>query len=99
MVSGILGDHVTKQTRPEDLLEFPCHYQFKAVGVAGDSFKLSIVSAVNQFVPVSADAVNSRPSGKETYQSVSILVTLQNYQQLTSIYKEMRKIDGLKLLL
>lgn len=86
-------------TKAEDLLEFPCHYQFKAVGTAGELFRDSVVSAVQQHVPVSVDAVHTRPSGKGTYQSVSILVSLHSYHQLTSIYAEIRKVEGLKMLL
>lgn len=84
---------------PQDLIEFPCHYQFKAVGNAGDEFKQGIVNAVNKYVEISTDSVKNRPSGKGTYQSVSILVTLYNYQQLTDIYAEMKKVPGLKMLL
>jgi len=84
---------------PEDLLEFPCHYEFKAVGMAGEDFMRGVVAAASQHVAVPADAVRSKPSGKGTYQSVSVFVTLQNYQQLTSIYTEMRKVEGLKMLL
>ncbi len=87
------------QNNPEDLLEFPCHYQFKAVGTAGEPFRQAIAAAVARHVTVPMDAVRSRPSGKGTYQSVSVLVALHNYQQLTSIYAEMRKVDGLKMLL
>jgi len=90
---------MSKKQNPEDLLDFPCHYQFKAVGVAGELFQREVVAAVRCHVPVSVDSVKSRPSGKGTYQSVSILVTLQNYQQLTSIYAQMRKVEGLKMLL
>ena len=90
---------MTEKTNPQDLLEFPCHYQFKAVGVAGDSFFHAIIAAVGQHVPVAKDAVCTRPSGKGNYQSVSLLVTLHNYNQLTCIYEEMRKVDGLKMLL
>jgi putative lipoic acid-binding regulatory protein len=90
---------VTDQRSPEDLLEFPCQYQFKAVGVTGEIFKQAIVAAIEKHIPVSADAVRSRPSGKGNYQSVSVLVTLYNYQQLTGIYAEMRLVAGLKILL
>jgi len=90
---------MTDKGNPEDLLEFPCHYQFKAVGVAGEPFKNAIVAAASQHVSVSADAVCSRPSGKGTYQSVSVMVTLHSYQQLTCIYAEMRQVEGLKMLL
>jgi len=88
-----------KKCDPENLLEFPCHYQFKAMGTAGDDFKDAVVAAVDQHATVSRDAVRSRPSGKGTYQAVSVLVTLHNYEQLTAIYADLKKIDELKMLL
>ena len=88
-----------KATDPENLLEFPCHFQFKALGLSGDDFQQGIFAAVGKHVAVSEDALRCRPSGKGTYQAVSVLVTLHNYEQLTSIYAEMRQVKGLKLLL
>jgi len=88
-----------KKTEPENLLEFPCQYQFKAVGLAGDRFRQAVINAVSKYAVVSQDAVLSRPSGKGNYQSVSILVTLYNYRQLTDIYAEMRLAPDLKMLL
>ena len=90
---------MTQKNNSEDLLEFPCHYQFKALGVAGDRFKQAVETAVAKHVPVGTGAVRSRSSGKGTYQSVSVQVTLQNYQQLTSIYAEIRQVADLKMLL
>lgn len=87
------------KTQPEDLIEFPCQYQFKAVGQADEIFQDAIIAAISRHVSVARDAVHSRPSGKGNYLAVSVLVTLHNYQQLTSIYTEMRKVEGLKLLL
>lgn len=87
------------KTKTEDLIEFPCQYQFKAVGTASDDFRQGIVSSVKKYVEISTDSVKSRPSGKGTYQSISILVTLYSYQQLTDIYAEMKKVPGLKMLL
>ncbi|MBN1956611.1 MAG: DUF493 domain-containing protein [Desulfuromonadales bacterium] len=87
-----------KNTRPQDLLEFPCQYQFKAVGLAGERFRRAIIAAVAKYAAISQDAVLSRPSGKGTYQSVSVLVTLHSFQQLTDIYAEMRVVPDLKML-
>ena len=88
-----------KKTDVETLLDFPCHYQFKAMGLAGESFKQAVIVAVNKFVAVPEDAVRCRPSGKGTYQAVSVLVTIYNHEQLTDIYATIRKIDDLKMLL
>jgi len=88
-----------KKENTGDLLDFPCCYQFKAMGLSGECFKRAIIAAVDKHVAVPEDAVRCRPSGKGTYQSVSVLVTLHNYEQLTDIYAEMRQVDDLKLLL
>jgi putative lipoic acid-binding regulatory protein len=88
-----------KKVDPTDLIEFPCHYQFKAMGLAGVDFLQAIIAAVDKYVAVPKDAVRSRPSGKGTYQAVSVLVTLHSYEQLTSIYAEMRQVNDLKMLL
>ncbi len=88
-----------KDNDPQELLEFPCCYEFKAVGPAGDPFRLGIVAAVAKHADFPGDAVRFRPSGRGTYQSVSVLVTLYNFQQLTDIYAEMKKTPELKILL
>ncbi len=84
---------------PRNLLEFPCHYQFKAMGLAGEEFKQAIVATIANHVTVTADAVKSRPSGKGTYQAVSVMVTLYNYEQLTAIYADINLVAGLKMLI
>ena len=90
---------MTNKQRSEDLLEFPCQYQFKALGRAGEVFEKAIFHAISQHAAVALDAVYSRPSGKGNYQSVSVLVTLHSFQQLENIYAEMRKVSDLKMLL
>ncbi len=90
---------MTEQQGSQDLLEFPCQYQFKTIGVAGENFKTSILKAIAQYAQFSQDAVHCRPSGQGNYQSISVLLTLHSYQQLTDIYAEMRKVPGLKMLL
>jgi len=88
-----------KKNNPEDLLEFPCHYQFKALGENGESFKSAVIAAVDKHTDVACDNVRCRPSGKGTYQAISVVVTLHSYEQLTSIYAELKKIAELKMLL
>jgi putative lipoic acid-binding regulatory protein len=90
---------MSEKTGVADLLEFPCHYQFKAVGPAGESFRRSIIAAVARQAPVSEDLVRCRPSGKGNYQAVTVPVNLHSYQQLTCIYADLRQVPGLKMLL
>lgn len=90
---------MSKCSNPEELLEFPCHYTFKAVGLSGDEFSTQITAAVRRFALVAQDSIQIRPSGKGTYQSVSVVVRLESYQQLINIYAEMKAVAGLKMLL
>ncbi|MCF6178159.1 MAG: DUF493 domain-containing protein [Geopsychrobacter sp.] len=90
---------MSEPTKPEDLLEFPCQFTFKAVGSSGPDFSSAIAAAVGLHAVVPRDAIHTRPSGKGNYQAVSIMVSLQSYQQLTAIYAAMKDVNGVKMLL
>ena len=85
----------------KDLVKFPCHFEFKAFGPGApeSSFPDDVIRAVCEVVPVTRQAMKSRPSSGGKYQCVSVLVTLHNRAQLEAVYASMRKIDGLKYLL
>ncbi|HMB16931.1 MAG TPA: DUF493 domain-containing protein [Pelovirga sp.] len=83
----------------EDLMEFPCQYQFKAIGQGGDTFCRAVVEAIARHVLVPSEAVHSQPSRHGTYQSVSVVLTVYSAAQLTSIYAQLKKVSGLKMLL
>lgn len=87
-------------SKPE-LLEFPCHFEFKAFGPGDDdgTFQVKVLNAISTVVPVSRQAMKSRTSSAGRYQCVSALVTLQNRTQLEAIYTALRTIDDLKYLL
>jgi putative lipoic acid-binding regulatory protein len=85
----------------KELLEFPCHFEFKAFGPGApdNPFPDNVLKAVSQVVPASRQAMKSRPSSGGKYQCVTVLVTLQNREQLEAVYASIRKIDDLKYLL
>lgn len=90
---------MTERTDPESLIDFPCHYQFKAIGSAGDVFRRDVVQAVSVHATVPEDAVRSQPSRFDNYQSISVVLTIYSAEQLTGIYAELKKVTGLKMLL
>jgi putative lipoic acid-binding regulatory protein len=85
----------------QELMQFPCHLEFKAFGPGGEdsSFFNQVESAVSNVVQVSRQAMKTRPSSAGKYQCVSVLVTLQSRAQMEEVYAELHKIDGLKYLL
>lgn len=84
-----------------ELLNFPCHFEFKAFGPGADDgiFFDEVQRAVSSVIPVSTQAMRSRPSSGGRYQCVSVLVTLQNRSQLEAVYTALREIKALKYLL
>ena len=92
---------MSRASSQPELLEFPCHFEFKAFGPGDDdeSFLSKVLDAIATVVPVSRQAIKSRPSSAGRYQCVSALVTLQNRTQLEAIYTALRTIDDLKYLL
>ncbi len=90
---------MSEQTPPQSLIDFPCIYEFKAFGPAGDQFVAEVKAAVGSVVSVGQDAMKSRLSGKGIYQCVTVVVRLANQQQLSRVYSVLKQVDDLKYLL
>lgn len=74
----------------ETLLEFPCEFQVKAMGVATDSFEQLILDIVrNHIEDLPHTAAKSRQSSNGKYLSVSISITATSKIQLDNIYIEL----------
>ncbi len=86
---------------PEQLIEFPCDYLFKAFGPGdqAESFTAAVREAVGAVVPVPLDAVKTRSSRNGKYLCVSVLVRLHHFGQLQAIYSALRRMPGLCYLL
>lgn len=92
---------MTRSDSPQDLMDFPCHFEFKAFGPGGDDSRFceQVLAAVSTVIQTSRQAMRTRPSSGGKYQCVSVLVTLQNRFQLEAVYAVLREIDDLKYLL
>jgi len=69
------------------LLEFPCEFPIKAMGLARNDFELLITDLVRQHAPDLTQAdVSSRPSKEGKYISITLTVTATSREQLDAIY-------------
>ena len=76
--------------KQETLLEFPCDFPIKAMGIADDDFEALVVSLVRKHAPdLGEAAVKSRDSKGGKYLSVTVTVTATSKQQLDNIYLEL----------
>jgi len=74
----------------ESLLEFPCDFPIKAMGLASNDFDALIVSIVRRHVDdIPEGAVKNRPSKSGKYISVTITFEATSKAQLDAIYQEL----------
>ena len=92
---------MNRRPAPADLVDFPCDYQFKAIGPGAEAedFAGRVRRAVGRTVPVPLDAIRVRPSSGGRYVAVTVVVRLYNFDQLTAIYAALRGLDGIRFLL
>ena len=85
----------------DDLLEFPCDFIFKAMGINDEArhFPTAVQKAVSQVTPISRDAMKEKLSSKGHYVSVSVVVRVVDWPQVHAIYARLREVEGLKYLL
>ena len=81
------------------LVEFPCDYTFKAFGPNNEAFVAAVRSAIGKTVFAPLDSTKVRGSSKGEYQCVSVVVRLQNVEQLKAIYLDLQQLAELKYLL
>ena len=64
-------------TKFDELLDFPCLFPFKVLGVADDALVEQVVAVLQQHAPGDYTPT-TKPSIKGNYISVTVTVTAQN---------------------
>ncbi|HGJ5873594.1 MAG TPA: DUF493 family protein YbeD [Arsenophonus apicola] len=86
------------KTRLHELLEFPCSFTYKVMGVAKPELTDQIIEVVQRHVP--GDYVPSvKPSSKGNFHSVSITITATNIEQIEKLYEELAKLELVRVVL
>jgi len=71
----------------DTLLEFPCEFRVKAMGLVADDFEQLVFNIVQQHCPsASQDQLRSRMGKSGKYVSVTITIQASNKPQLDAIY-------------
>lgn len=81
---------MTTEDPPEELLQFPCQIDVKAMGRAEEGFTELVVGIVRRHVPdLANDAVSTRNSRHGNFVSVTVRVQAQSRQQMDALYREL----------
>jgi putative lipoic acid-binding regulatory protein len=84
----------------ETLLEFPCDFPLKVMGVRSDDFAQTVVDIVLKHAPdYRAETVEMRLSGSGTYLSVTCTIRAVCKAQLDALYRELSGHPAVKVVL
>ncbi len=79
-----------RMSKQETLLEFPCNFPIKAMGLFDAQFEALVVSLVRKHTPdLGEGAVRCVDSKGGKYLSVTVTVRATSREQLDNIYREL----------
>ena len=87
-----------QKTKLHELLEFPCDFPYKVMGLAQPDLQDTVLAVVHKHIPGDYSPT-IKPSSKGNYHSVSVTVRAENIEQIESLYKELAEIDIVKMVL
>ncbi len=85
-------------TKFDELLDFPCLFPFKVLGVADDALVEQVVAVLQQHAPGDYTPT-TKPSSKGNYLSVTVTVTAQNKEHLEAMYSALGQIELVRVVL
>ncbi|MDO4997998.1 MAG: DUF493 domain-containing protein [Neisseria sp.] len=84
----------------ETLVEFPCTFPLKIMGLQHPDFASTILSVIQQHAPETEDKhITTRPSSKGNYVGATAQVYVTNKEQLDNIYRALTSHPMVKVVL
>ena len=79
-----------KKSDQDTIMQFPCQFPIKVMGMASDDFDTMVVEIIKKHVTkLSKDAVKSRLSQEGNYVAVTVTIEAESRQQLDNIYLDL----------
>ncbi|PTB83300.1 hypothetical protein C9928_03875 [Pseudidiomarina aestuarii] len=88
-----------EKTRFDELVEFPCHFTFKVMGVATPELPDKVVAVAKAHAPHDDYAPSVKPSSKGNYHSVSIRIRVESQTHIETVYRALSDIDEVRYVL
>ncbi|MEL6090489.1 DUF493 family protein YbeD [Plesiomonas shigelloides] len=87
-----------QKTKLNELLEFPCSFTYKVMGLAQPELVDKVLNVVQKHAP--GDYTPSvKPSSKGNYHSISVTITATHIDQVETLYEELGAIDIVRMVL
>jgi putative lipoic acid-binding regulatory protein len=76
--------------QPDEIMEFPCSFSIKAMGLASQDFATTVEEIVCRHTQDSSNnSVTTRPSKGGKYLSVTVTIKATSRAQLDAIYQDL----------
>jgi putative lipoic acid-binding regulatory protein len=85
-------------TKFDELLDFPCQFPFKVLGVADDALADQVIAVLQQHAPGDYSP-SIKPSSKGNYLSVTVTVTATSKEHLETMYSALGQIELVRVVL
>ncbi len=93
-----LHDLTLKEGEP--LLEFPCEFPVKAMGLACDELEVAVIEIVNRHVEnLSEGALKMKPSKTGKYTAITVTITAHSKEQIDAIYMDLTACEHVSIAL
>jgi len=88
------------EKEPREVLEFPCKYPLKVMGLTGDPFERSVLEILRRHVPdLDPSQISSRESRKGKYTSLTVPFIAKSRQQLDALYQDLTACEAVSVAL
>ena len=82
------------------LLSFPCEFDIKVMGRAGEEFEAKMTALIRRHLPDLAEgAISRRKSTQQNYLSLNIHFTATSREQLDAIYTDLHQCSDVLMTL
>ena len=84
----------------QSLIEYPCQFPIKVMGLNVDGFHEAVVRMATQFDPLLGPEANeTRPSSANKYLSITLTITATSREQLDELYRTLSTHPLVKMVL
>jgi putative lipoic acid-binding regulatory protein len=74
----------------DSLIEFPCDFHIKVIGIMSDTFSDSVINIIKQTDSTfNSSKIEMKPSQNKTYISLTCSVYVNNKKELDHIYSQL----------
>ncbi|GMR01181.1 MAG: DUF493 domain-containing protein [Gammaproteobacteria bacterium] len=84
----------------ETLLEFPCEFPVKAMGLACDELEVAVIEIINRHVENLAEgSLKMKPSKTGKYTAITVTITAHSKEQIDAIYMDLTACEHVSIAL